>query len=133
QCFDGFWEEDPTFGTPKSIVHFIEELVEVINHANFGEDAMHDVLPPSFLIFDRQWTGTAKLPGEGRLDRLNRGHRPVPACDAAIDLANSAACCKQRLGRIKKHGAKFPAGHSAAYWRCDWTSSALRSTSDLPL
>src|ERR1051326_6222914 len=66
----GFGKQDPTFGTAKSVVQLFEEFVEIIDHSYFGKNSVNNVLPPPFLIFNRQRPCAAKLARESGLDYL---------------------------------------------------------------
>jgi hypothetical protein len=46
----------------KRVIDALEKVIEVLNHSDFSEDAVHDVFPPSFFIMNGNWAGSAKLP-----------------------------------------------------------------------
>src|SRR5262249_48741555 len=109
--FPGLWKEHPSVHAAKPVVHLIEELVEVFHHSDFAEDAVDNILPPSFLILNRYWAASAaELPLEGGLNNVGRGIRTVLPSDAPIDFADRTSRREQCVCGIENHGAKFHVG-----------------------
>src|SRR5207302_7155170 len=104
--FPGLREENPTFGVAKPVVQLLEEFIKVIDHSDFAEDTMNYILPPSFLILNRQWTRSAELPCKRRLDRLIGCVRAELTGNAAVDLSDRSPRGKKCFGGIEKNCAK---------------------------
>ena len=51
QNLGSFRKKNPTLRIAESVVHLLEELIKVCDHAGLGEDTAHDILPPFFLVF----------------------------------------------------------------------------------
>src|SRR5215831_1502620 len=84
--FESFGKKDPALCVSKFLINFIEELIEVLDHSDVVENTMHNVLPPAFLIVDRERSVAPEMAKKCLLNHLGRSVGAVLARDTSIDF-----------------------------------------------
>ena len=105
--FNSLGKKDPALGVSKLLINLIEKPIEVLDHSDVVENAVHNVLPPAFLIVERERARALEMTKKCFLDNVGRNLRPVLARDAAVDFTDRSASREQGFGSIKEDGAKF--------------------------